>query len=302
LKRSATEVLRRGLDNVLANWPVLLLRLAQTVLIGMIVFGFFIAAVVPIAVSIGLHFDDWQNFDPSSIGTMLLAHWGLIVWLLVLLTVVITLVMAVYAFFQAAAARIYVDGQLAAEAAPDSGRGSFRTFGFERWFAGGVEHWWRIFWIYNIAWFFGALALLVPAVVVAGLMALIGAAGALVVGCIGIPILLLSLLAVALLLNAWTLKATVLTVRYDRSAAEALAEARAAIGADLGRTFAVMAVLTMILIGTAAFVSIFTSFPTTRHAGVMFMLVPFQVVASLLQSAVSTAVDSWFLATFVAMD
>jgi hypothetical protein len=301
LRPSATEVLRRGLDNVLVNWPVLLLRLAQTVLMATLIFGFIIAAIIPLGVSIGINAENWQTFDPSTLSGWLYAHWGLILWLLILLTVVITLMMAVYSFFQAAAATIYVDGQRAAEAAPDGGRNSYRAFRFERWFAGGVQHWWRVFLIYNAAWLFGALALLIPTLLVAIMMLLLGGGGAIAVGCIGIPVLILSLLAVGLALNAWTLKSTVIAIRRGEGAAEALREARAAIRNDFGRTFAVMAILTLVLIGTAGAVSLTTSFPL-KSPGVLFMLMPFQLVASLLQSVVSTAVDSWFLATFAAME
>jgi hypothetical protein len=300
LRLSATDVLRRGLDNVLANWPVLLLRLAQTVLMAVIFLGFFLAAVAPIVVSLGININEWQTFDPTTFGDWLAAHWGVILWLLFLLSIVITLAMAIYAFFQAAAATIYVDGERTARAAGDPGRLAYRVFTFERWFAGGVRHWWRVFLVYNIAWFLGAMAILLPMLAVALLMMAAGPAG-LVIGCITVPFLAILIIGGALLINAWTLKAVLATVRGDAGARAALRRSRMAISEDLGRTFAVMAILTAVLIGTSAFVSVFTSFPL-HSPSALFALMPFQIIASLLQSVASAAVDSWFLATFAAME
>src|SRR3989442_3794108 len=54
LKRSATEVLRRGFDSTLANWPLILIRIAEGIVFVGIVIAAVVAAVVSIAVAAGL--------------------------------------------------------------------------------------------------------------------------------------------------------------------------------------------------------------------------------------------------------
>jgi hypothetical protein len=294
LKRSATEVLRRGLDNVVANWPILLLRFAQAMLMAVLGFGFLIAAVIPLAAAVGLDAENWSRFDPTVLWTSLLAHWGVILWLLFLLSIVITLAMAIYAFFQAAAATVYVEGELAAETGT-----SRRVFTFERWFAGGVARWWRVFLVYNIAWFLGLMALLLPMLVIALLMLLVGGVGALIVGIITVPLFILLFLCGVLLINAWSIRAVLLTVRQNVPPRIALDQARAAIRRDLGRTLAVMVILMAVLLGVSGVVSMSISFPL-HNPGALLALMPLQMLASLLQSVVSSFVDSWLLATFAA--
>ena len=54
MSRGATDVLRRGFELTLANWPLLLIRVAEQVIGMIIMIGALVAAVIPIAVSAGL--------------------------------------------------------------------------------------------------------------------------------------------------------------------------------------------------------------------------------------------------------
>ena len=61
MRRSATDVLRRGFDSTLANWPMILIRIAEGIVFVGIILVSIVAAIVPIAVSAGISRYDVTN-------------------------------------------------------------------------------------------------------------------------------------------------------------------------------------------------------------------------------------------------
>jgi hypothetical protein len=123
LKRSVTDVLRRGLDTTIANWPVIVLRIAESLLFAGIVIASILAAVVPTVVAAGLSKDDIINSsDPG--GAMiewLVGHLMLFVWIFALGFLVLGVLIAIHAFVEGGSTQIYVDGERAAsKRRPDS--------------------------------------------------------------------------------------------------------------------------------------------------------------------------------------
>lgn len=303
MKRSAFDVIRRGFDNALANWPLILLRLGEAaVFIGIVVASIF-AAVIPILVSAGM-----RNFDfgrPDSVaeffGTLVIEHWILIVYLFVLFFVLFGVLTAIHSFVEAGCARVYVDAERAAD---------LRAFDAGRWFRGGAAGWWRLFWIYNLAWSVGCLVLLVPLVItIAGLLVIDQSAGKVAIGCSGLGFTALIAIPTFILISIWVNKAIAVCVGRAIGAVESLRVARRDMRLDFGRHLGVGLVMIIIGIMAGAVVS-GVSFPFNlggpRHGGdfgalLPLLFAPMQIVGSLIQAALSAAVSSWTLASFVAL-
>ena len=244
MKRNPFDVVRRGFENAVANWPVILLRIAEGLVMIGIVIAAILAAVVPVVVSAGLSKFDMRNVDSASqfFAELLIEHWMLLAYLLVLAFLILGVLIAVHSFVEAGSARVYIDG----ERVP-----GFRAFAFDRWLAGGREGWWPVFWIYNFAWSVGGLIVLVPPVITIAAMFLVSENGARVVlGCAGLSFTVLLMIPVGIAMGIWTQKAITICVARAVGAVESLRAARHEIRIDFGRHLAVA--LIMIVIGFVA--------------------------------------------------
>jgi hypothetical protein len=54
LKRSVTEILRRGFESMLGNWQLMVIRVGESVLVVVLCFAAVIATIGPLLVSFGL--------------------------------------------------------------------------------------------------------------------------------------------------------------------------------------------------------------------------------------------------------
>lgn len=299
MKRNAFDVLRRGFDNVVANWPLIVIRVVEGMVMVGIVIGAVIAAVIPILVSAGLdrfHFNDVT--DASQFVAMLIfEHWALLLYLFGLAFVLLGVLIAVHSFVEAGSAQVYIDGERIA---------GFRAFAMDRWMSGGRLGWWPVFWIYNFAWSIGGLVILIPAVLTIVFMLLVNDVGPRVaVGCAGLAFIVLLMIPVGILVGIWTQKAITICVARAAGAAESLAMARREIKLDFGRHLGValmMMVISFVVAGAVSGVSIPFQFGNQHHVSfVPLFFAPMQLMLSVIQTALSAAVGSWFLASFVAL-
>src|SRR5438105_3569639 len=214
MKLSAPNVLRRGFENALANWPLLLFRFGEAVLFALLAIGSVIAIIVPVAVSAGL-----TKYNPSNATDVYEALFGffhafgmVLLYVFVLITVMSLVFIAVHSFVVGGIVRVLVDAE---RSAPPAGpRERFRRFTVDRWVEGGRETWWPIFWIYNIAYGVAALIICVPMMLIA--LAILAVflkeappAVAIVTGCIGVPIIIFLALATTISAALWSQKAIV---------------------------------------------------------------------------------------------
>ena len=299
MKRNPFDVIQRGFQNALANWPVILLRLGEGMVMIAIVIAAIFAAVVPVVVAANLSHFDTSSIDSASrfFAELLIEHWLLLLYLLLLAFVILGVLIAVHSFVEAGSARVYIDG----ERAP-----GFRAFAFDRWWAGGRRGWWPVFWIYNLAWSVGGLIVLVPAVITIAAMLLVDATGARVaVGCGGLAFTVLLLIPTAFVMAVWTQKAITICVARAVGAVESLRAARREIRLDFGRHLAVA--LIMVVIGFIAG-SVVSGFSIPFNLGhhnrldlIPLFFAPVQIMLSVVRTALSAAAGSWFLASFVAL-
>lgn len=292
MKRSVAEVIRRGFDMALANWPLLLIRIAEHLLIGILAIISIIAIVVPIAVSAGLgHFDidpDNPNGAAGIVAQALIDHWGLFLFILLVISIVLIVFVAIHSFVQAGSVDVYIANE----------------FTGDRFISGGKRGWWRIFGIYNLAWLFAGIVLLVPIIPVPFIILLTGqSVASIVIGCLWLAIWGFFAILVCLATALWTMKAVVLAMTRNLEAREALKAARAAIRAEPGAHFAVGFIMLVIWFGGSAFIGMFSGVASMGHpTPLAIVTAPLHLFLSLINAIFSAAVESWFLASFVSME
>jgi len=113
LKRSVQEVIRRGFDNTLANWPLIVIRVVEGIVSIVLAVATLFAAVIPVVASAGL--SDWHvpsGADPrQAIVDLLVEHFPLFFYLLVLMFVVIGVWIAIHSYVTAGCVAVLVDGE-----------------------------------------------------------------------------------------------------------------------------------------------------------------------------------------------
>ena len=306
---SATDVLRRGFDNMMANWPLLLIRVAENVLILMLVVAAVVATVVPIIVAAGVQSFDWSDLgdlDDADIvsfaRSLLLNHWGKIVWLIGAAVLVFLVAIAIHSFVVAGSARVYVDGERSAPR-PVATRKAFNMFSADRWAGGGRRHWWTVFWIYNIAWTIASAIILLPWLAVLIAILLMGQSTATVVtGCLGMIVAFFVTIGVAIVTTVWVEKAIVVSVARNLGASGSLRHGWSEAMSDFGRHLIVAVVLFVVMFGGTGVISAFSALGNVNDSAVFaVVMMPVQIVVSVLHAAFSAAVSGWFLASFAAL-
>ena len=304
MKRSVTEVIRRGFENTVANWPLLLIRIAEGIAFMILVVVAVVAAIIPIAVSIGVTDIDIRTIDdPAELMWSLLAsYWTVILFLFGLVTVMLVVLVAIHSFVEAGCARVYVDAERVA--GPASSRDAFRVFSADRWMAGGRRDWWPVFWIYNLAWGFAGLLLLGPPVVLLALILVLRENPALAagVGCLGLAVTIPFFITVAVVTNIWCQKAIVLCVDRIHGARESLGEAWREFKLDAGRHIGVALILwVLMIVGSMMFATLSAGSGFYDTPGFSLAVMPMQLISSFINTIFSAVMTSWFLASFAAL-
>ncbi len=306
MKRSVGEILRLGFESMVANWPLLIIRIVESVVLVVMAIVAVVAVIVPIAVSFGAG-GSLPTGDPSDVMNLILTtiatHAVMILSILVMLLVVITVLLAVHSFVTAGSASVYVASIRQAAAIPVPSREQMNAFTTDRWFEGAKASWWTLFWIYNIAWSAGLLIMIVPFAVLTGAVIVVrenGAAAA-IVGCAGAFLVFLLILPIAVVTGIWTQKAIVDCVARRTGAMDSLRVAWREFRADIGRHVAVAAVMLVVSLGVAMVVGSMSAMMSFGHQPNGLMMIPMQFSSSILNSIFSAAVGAWFLACFAAL-
>lgn len=297
--RDTTDTLRRAFDSTLANWPLIVIRIAETIVLFMIVAAAILAAIMPVAVAAGISsFDNLANAGDATqfIAQLVVEHWLLIVYVLVVFSVLFVLLIAIHSFVDGGTAQVLIDADKVAGAA---------AFNTDRWFAGGRSSWWAIFWIYNIIWTFACVVILLPlSATIAGMLMVQEPGGRVAIGCIGLALSVIVMIPMSVIAAIWTQKSIAVCVARSAGARAAIAAARQEITRDLSRHLVVAIVYLAVSIGGSMVLSMLTaplSFIGNRSPVFIGMSIPVQIVASFLQSIFSAAVGVWFLASYVTL-
>lgn len=310
MSRNIADVLRRGILSTLANWPVILTRLAATaVLFGVMIIAV-IGAIVPPLVDAGIK--EWTlpaGNNPAEVVLQILTeHAALFAYLFVFLCAIAFVILAIHSVVTAGATRIYVDAERAAPDAPQLRCEQFAVFTMERWSAGARAWWLRIFWIYNGAWGFSSLVFLLPLLIVMALLAMAinaeSTAGLIAASCGGLALLALVAIPLGIVTAMWAQKAIVICVARDIGARDALRDGWRETRADFLRHFVVFFLIAIMSAGASALASTLfapLSFPIRPDGLSSLFFGPMHIVSMAAQSAISSAVGLWMIAAFAAM-
>lgn len=309
MKRNVIDTLRRGAENTLANWQLSVIRIAEVILLGMIAVAAVIAALVPILLSIGIRIAELKSPDElESAMATLLSKWMLFVWFFAGVMLLLLIFVIIHSFVEAGCARVFADADRAAGPAPAGGRQRYRLFSAERWMSGAKRGGWTVFWIYNLAWGVAGLILLVPLIPVFALILVFRddpgvAAGA---GCLGLLFFLLIAIVVGVVTGMWTNRAIADWAVQDVTARRALSTGWRAMKTDLGRHLLVaLAIFVVAMAGSSFFAgfSMLAAFGDAmgRNASFNMVTLPIRLAGSLLSSAFSALIGSWYLASYTAL-
>lgn len=309
MRRNVFDTLRRSLDNTLVNWGLLVVRIVEACVFVALTIATVIAVFVPILVSVGIEVSHIES--PDDVESAILAlmdQWMLLVWVFVALTVLFGVFVVLHAMVEAGCARVYVDGERAAGPLVDGPRARFRVFSVDRWFAGAKSGGWTVFWIYNLAWGLAGIVLLVPLIPTAIVMLVFRETPQVLIatGCIGLVLTLMLMLLVAIVTGMWTNRAIADWAANATGASASLASAWRALKADLGRHILVaLAILVVAMAGSSVFASFgfFAALGESVHrVGVVnFFTLPARFAGSILNMIFSSAVSSWYLASYVGL-
>lgn len=306
MKGSVTDVIRRGFENAVANWPLMLIRIAEGIVFVVVAIVAVVAAVVPIAVSIGVKGVQAPTSadDVAQIAAgIVLNHWMAIVFVLIVVSVLLILFIAVHSFVEAGSARVYVEAERSTAAIATPTRAQFRAFTADRWLEGGRRGWWPVFWIYNLAWSVACLILIAPLIVIGVLMIVVHQSppALAVTGCLGLALFVLFLIPVAIVTNIWCQKAIVVWAARGAAARESLRLAWREFRADFARHLGVAVILLVLMFVGSLMLSTMTSFRLRHVPGFDLATLPLQFVGTFANTIFSAAMSSWFLACFAAL-
>ncbi|HSN68092.1 MAG TPA: hypothetical protein VLV48_02540 [Thermoanaerobaculia bacterium] len=296
------DVIRRGADNVLANWPLLLIRIAESVAMIVITLGILIGAVVPIvAASVGGSLTDLFDgtMDPERVLRSISPF--LILYVILVFSVVMLVAVVVHSFVQGGIVGCYLAGERAAP--PGAARVDFRVFTPELWWSEGKRNVWRFFWIYNVIWGAWSLVLLLPLLpLILLLVAMPENPAAIVLAIVGFIAILVFAVALAFVAFVWSQVVLLDAAKRSLAPVEAISRSSEAMRGRVGNIILIggifFALSMLVGSGVAGFSFFFEAAGMLPGLGVA--LIPFQVILSLVNSAVSTLFGSWMIAALAA--
>jgi hypothetical protein len=306
--RKTEDVLTRGFDNVVANWPLLLIRLAEGIAFTMIVMGVALGIALGIAASFGL--GAWSDYKTAeqmtSLFETLLRQWPVLLIALVGFLLLLCVLVLIHCFVEAGVVRVYVDGERAAGPAQTGDRSRYRVFTGERWLQGAKDGWRALFGIYNVVYSIWAVLLLIPFLPVGiGTLMMIQqekfgpAAG---IGCIGGALLVLIMIPVTIAANLWSRKAIVIAIARRTSTRESLRLGWAEVRGDLARHLLVALAVLGAGLAIGGFIAGFSfAGAMVKSTGFAIMFVPLRILTSLLNTALSGAMAGWLTASYAAL-
>jgi hypothetical protein len=298
--RPIGEIFRRGMESAIANWPLILIRVAESIAMVVVVIAAVMVAVVPLFVgaATGLpSIDDPDSFARWVLGVSPL----LVLYLLIVVILVFGLALLFHAFVQGG---VFGVCAAAERHAPEGGgRDWFRVFTPEMWWSNSKRFVWTFFWIYNIVWGLAALVMLVPLIpALIGAMLLRDSEMILLPTCLGIATTVGVGIVAGLVAMVWSHVAFAEAVRTGEGAVESLRLGGVRLRQRAGAILLVVVSYFALSMVIGGFVAGFAFGLDAANVipGVGLALIPFRIVLSLLDTLVGAALGCWMIAAIVA--
>ncbi|HUP64156.1 MAG TPA: hypothetical protein VM557_02595 [Thermoanaerobaculia bacterium] len=293
-----SRLIQRAFDSTLANWPLLLIRIASSVAMTVVA----VAAIIPVVAlfviaGVSASLTDFET--SSAIIDWAISNVFLLLAIIAIITIAIAFAVAIHAFTTGGVAGIYLEADFAAPREQWT-RKDLDRFKPDRWLRHGAATWWRIFLIYNITWGLFLLLLTLPLLLIVPLVLLMDSPETMaIIGCAGAVFGLMALIIGSIFVHVWT---QIAVLQQVRRRAGVMAAIRSSFGTILGDPLRIglltgLLILISLALGAFAFgFQIIVDLGSTfSELPILFM--PAQIILSLLQSLVSVVVGAWFLAS-----
>ncbi len=294
-----SALIQRGFDNAIANWQLLLIRIAGSVAVTMVV----LAAIVPIVM--------FAIYSGTMTGIELIDDQGeMIDWLLsnaivigifiIVLTLIIAVAVAIHSFITGGVAGIYLDADRAAPRA-NWIRRQLAVFSPDRWLLHGRRTWWPIFVLYNLTWGIWTILLLLPLLLVVPLLIAADgrpeagfAACAIIVGWVGVAI------GGSIVVHIWTELAIITCVREGGRILAPLRRGLSILMSNFVKVIVLLVLMFAVTFGLAgvSFAAQFGFEMGSNVGEIALLLVPIQIVFSVIQTVISVVAGAWLMACF----
>ncbi len=291
--RSPLDLSIRSLKNAAANWQLVVIRMMESVVFVFLMLMAVLATVVPVAIKAGLgklRISDTENYV-LALSQFLVEQLPVILWTFAVLILVALVAMVIHSLIVAGSARVYLD----AERAPGD---AFEVFRGDSFWAAARHGFWRVFWIYNLAWSLALLLILIPvmfALIV--LLAMQGAAAGVVIAIVIVGCCMALMIPVGIITTVWVGRAIIDGERSQLTARESLRVARRSIRADLASHVVVLLVVFVVSMFAIFFIAGCVS--AFSMSGDAFW--PMQWLSSLAQTIAGSLAGAWVLAAFAAL-
>lgn len=293
-----SRLIQRAFDSTLANWPLILIRIASSVAMTLVA----VAAVIPVVAifviaGVSASLADFET--SSSMLEWAMSNILLLLAIIAILTIGVAVAIAIHAFVTGGVAGIYLEADFAAPRDAWTRRDLDR-FSPELWLRHGAATWWRIFLIYNITWGLFLLLLTLPLLLIIPILLLIGSPEAMaIIGCAAVIFGMMALVAGSIFVHVWTQIAVIQQVRLRAGVVTAIRTSLRTILRDPLRIGLLAGVLILVSFALGAFAFgiqlVVDVGSSVSELPLLFM--PTQILFSLLQSLVSVVIGSWFLAS-----
>lgn len=308
--RSISVLLQRGFDNAVANWPLMLIGIATQVAMILLFIALLVAVLIPgVIIGISIDFGDFEANPASFFEEIILAHPFFIIYVLLGIGVILIPVMMVFSFAEGAKFGVLRDGERAR--GEGGARSAMRMFDPSQWFAWGRRTWWPAFWIYNIIWGVALGVLLAVGLVFAVIAVAMavgggeaGAGGAAAIGCLAVIVLVPIMILAAVLTNMVSQIAMSLLVRDGEGAVATIRNAMSFIRRHPGYSIGVTLITLVVAFavgGAFGGIGVIINMGGEMNESLLLMMLPIQIIFTLIQSAVTIAVQTWVSAVFVSM-
>ncbi|MFN2443115.1 MAG: hypothetical protein ABR517_10575 [Thermoanaerobaculia bacterium] len=299
--RSIGEIFRRGMESTIANWPLILIRVAESIAMIAVIVATVFVAVVPLFVGAAAGMPSFD--DPDSLARWVLGVSPLLVlFLLIVITLVFGLAVLLHAFVQGGVFGVFAEAER--RGTEGAGRDFFRVFTPEMWWRDSKRFAWSFFWIYNIVWGIAALVMLLPLIpALIGAILLRDSEMLLIPTCLGIAATVAVGLLAGLVAIIWSHVAFAEAVRTGAGARESLRLAGVRLRQRPGAILLVVVSYFAISMVVGGFVGGFAFGLDAANVipGVGVAFIPFRIVLSLLNTLVSAAFGCWMTAAIVAV-
>lgn len=292
------SLIQRGFDSTIANWPLLLIRVAGSVAITLVV----LAAIIPI-VAFAIYSGTMTGIESvtttAAMIDWLLSNAVIIAALFLVLTLILAVAIAVHSFITGGVAGIFLDADRIAPREQWTRR-QLAAFRPDSWMRHGLQTWWKIFIIYNLTWGIWSVILLLPLLLMIPLMMGIGESGAAAaIGCVVVGLWLGFAFVGSIFVHLWTQLAILDCVR-ERAILTPLRRGLSIFFGSFLKIIALVILSIAVTFGIAGLsIAAQFGFEIGMNLGELaLLLIPVQVVFSLLQTVISVFVNAWLMACF----